>query len=416
MIRVNESFLKLASSTYLFSEVGKKVEEFKKRRGGVEVIRMGIGDVTLPLAPACVDAFRKAVDEMAVKETFRGYGPDYGYDFLRSPIAEIDFRSRGADISPDEVFISDGAKSDTANIQELFAQDIRIALPDPVYPVYVDTNVMAGRTGPFRDGRYSGIIYLDCIEENGYIPDPPKSRVDLIYLCFPNNPTGAVITRDRLSAWVEYARKAKALILYDAAYAAFIRDESIPRSIFEVPGARGVAVEFRSLSKTAGFTGTRCAYTVIPKSCMAWDSEGGAHSLHALWSRRMSTKFNGVSYPVQRAAAAVFSPQGLSETRAQVDSYLGNASIIRERFQAMGFSCVGGKDSPYVWVRTTTDSWSFFDLLLEKAAVVCTPGSGFGKCGEGYVRLSAFNSREKVMEAMDRIQAAGDDVTRFAQG
>ena len=413
MIRVNENYLKLASSSYLFSEVGKKVEEYKKRHGGAEVIRMGIGDVTLPLVPSCVEAFRKAVEEMAVKETFHGYGPDYGYDFLRAPIAEADYRARGVDISPEEIFISDGAKSDTANIQELFAADIRIAVPDPVYPVYVDTNVMAGRTGPFRDGRYSGIIYLDCIEDNGYIPDPPKSRVDLIYLCFPNNPTGAVITRERLSAWVEYARKARALILYDAAYAAFVRDPEIPRSIFEIPGAREVAVEFRSLSKTAGFTGTRCAYTVIPKSCMANDSEGGAHPLHALWSRRMSTKFNGVSYPVQRAAAAVFTPQGLAETRAQVDYYLGNASIIREKLSSMGFACVGGKDSPYVWVKTSADSWSFFDLLLEKASVVCTPGSGFGKCGEGYVRMSAFNSREKVIEGMERIRAAGDAVARF---
>jgi LL-diaminopimelate aminotransferase len=415
MIRVNENYLKLASSSYLFSEVARKVEEFKKRRKNADVIRMGIGDVTLPLAPACVEAFRRGVEEMSMKETFHGYGPEFGYDFLRGPIAEVDFRSRGADISAEEVFISDGAKSDTANIQELFAHDVRIAVPDPVYPVYVDTNVMAGRTGPFRDGRYSGIIYLDCVEENSYIPDPPKSRVDLVYLCFPNNPTGAAITREKLAAWVEYARKARAIILYDAAYVGFIRDESLPRSIFEIPGARETAIEFRSFSKTAGFTGTRCAYTVIPKSCMAYDSEGRGHSLNALWSRRMSTKFNGVSYPVQRAAAAVYTPQGLKETAGQVDYYLGNAALIREKLSSMGFACVGGKDSPYVWVRTSTDSWAFFDLLLETAAVVCTPGSGFGTCGEGYVRISAFNSREKVAKAMSRIIAAGDAVARFAK-
>jgi LL-diaminopimelate aminotransferase len=408
MIRVNENYLKLASSSYLFSEVAKRVEEFRKRRRDVEVIRLGIGDVTLPLTPSCIAAFRQGVEDMSREETFHGYGPDFGYDFLRGPIAEIDYRARGADIAADEVFISDGAKSDTANIQELFAGGIHIAVPDPVYPVYVDTNVMAGRTGPFRDGRYAGIIYLDCTEDNGFVPEPPQSRVDLIYLCFPNNPTGAVITRERLAAWVEYARKAKALILYDAAYAAFIRDETLPQSIFEIPGARDLAVEFRSFSKTAGFTGTRCAFTVIPKSCVAYDAEGRAHSLHALWSRRTATKFNGVSYPVQRAAAAVYTPQGRAEAKAQVDYYLENARIIREKLASMRFPCLGGENSPYIWVKTGTDSWGFFDSLLEYAGVVCTPGTGFGRCGEGYVRISAFNKRDGVKEAMGRILEIGD--------
>jgi LL-diaminopimelate aminotransferase len=405
MIRINENYLKLSSS-YLFSTIARKVEEFRKRRPDVEVLKLGIGDVTLPLPPSCIGAFHAAVDEMAVAETFKGYGPDQGYGFLRGPIAEIDFRARGADISEEEIFISDGSKCDTANIQELFGGASRIALPDPVYPVYVDSNVMAGRTGPFRDGRYGGLIYLDCTEDNGFIPDPPQSRVDLIYLCFPNNPTGACITHEKLREWVEYARKAKALILYDAAYAAFIRDESLPRSIFEIPGARDVAVEFRSFSKTAGFTGTRCAFTVIPKTCMAYDMEGGAHSLHEMWLRRTATKSNGVSYPVQRAAAAVYTPEGQREIRALADYYLANAGIVRGAMKAMGFPCAGGENSPYIWVETGADSWTFFDALLEKTGVVCTPGSGFGKCGDGFVRISAFSSPQTVRAAMERMQGA----------
>jgi LL-diaminopimelate aminotransferase len=405
MIRINENYLKLSSS-YLFSTVAQKVEEFRKRRPGVEVLKLGIGDVTLPLPPSCIRAFHAAVDEMADAKTFRGYGPEQGYGFLRKPISEIDYRARGADIDEDEIFISDGAKCDTANIQELFGNAIRIALPDPVYPVYVDTNVMAGRTGPLRDGRYGGLIYLDCTEDNGFIPDPPQSRVDLIYLCFPNNPTGASITRERLQAWVDYARRAKAVILYDAAYAAFIRDESLPQSIFEIPGAREVAIEFRSFSKTAGFTGTRCAFTVIPKSCVAFDGDGGAHSLRDLWSRRTATKSNGVSYPVQRAAAAAYAPEGQREIRALSDYYLENAKIIRDGMAAMGFPCTGGDNSPYIWVKTGADSWRFFDALLEHAGVVCTPGSGFGKCGDGYVRISAFNSHETVRAAMERFARA----------
>jgi len=402
MIRVNENYSKLVSS-YLFSEVARRVQAFQSSHPDRPIIRLGIGDVTLPLTPAVVSAFQEAVAEMGTEASFKGYGPDHGYDFLRQAVADTDYRARGAEISSDEVFISDGSKCDTANIQELFAPDIRIAIPDPVYPVYVDTNVMAGRTGPFRDGRYGGIIYLDCTEDNGFVPDPPKSRVDLVYLCFPNNPTGAVITRAQLSAWVEYARKSKALILYDAAYVSYIRDESLPQSIFEIPGARECAMEFRSFSKTAGFTGTRCAFTVIPKDCKAADGEGGTHSLHEMWARRMSTKFNGVSYPVQRAAAAVYSAAGRKETRALSDYYLGNARLIRERLGQTGFPCVGGEDSPYIWAQVGMESWKFFDLLLDKAGVVVTPGAGFGTCGEGYVRISAFNSREKVELAMKKM-------------
>jgi LL-diaminopimelate aminotransferase len=408
MIRINPNYPKLSSS-YLFSEISRRVAAFKAQRTEAKVISLGVGDVTLPLTPTIVKAFRQAVEELGSAKSFRGYPPDLGFDFLREAIAENDFKARGADISPDEIAISDGAKSDTANIQELFAGDIRIAIPDPVYPVYVDTNVMAGRTGSYRDGRYSGLIYLDCTEDNGFIPDPPKSRVDLIYLCFPNNPTGAVIDRARLTAWVDYARAAKALILYDAAYVSFIRDESIPCSIYEISGARDCAIEFRSFSKTAGFTGTRCAYTVVPKTCMAWDVDGKEHSLSAMWSRRQSTKLNGVSYPVQRAAAAVFTPEGRKETRGLSDYYLGNARLMRQKMDSLGFSCIGGENSPYVWARVGGDSWSFFDKLLAKAAVVITPGSGFGRCGEGYVRMSAFNTRELTEEAIERIaKVAGE--------
>ncbi len=409
MIRINENYTKLVS-TYLFSEVAHRVESFQKSHPERPIVRLGIGDVTLPLTPAIVAAFREAVAEMGAAPTFRGYAPDLGYDFLRQAVADGDFRGRGAQVSAEEVFISDGSKCDTANIQELFADDIRIAIPDPVYPVYVDTNVMAGRTGPWRDGRYGGVIYLDCVEDNGFVPDPPRSRVDLVYLCFPNNPTGATITRAQLSAWVSYARASKALILYDAAYVSYIRDESVPQSIFEIPGARECAIEFRSFSKTAGFTGTRCAFTVIPKECVAWDAEGEPHSLHELWSRRMATKFNGVSYPVQRAAAAVYTPQGRAETRGLSDYYLGNAKVIRERMTGMGFPCIGGVDSPYIWAQVSMDSWKFFDLLLDKVGVVVTPGAGFGACGEGYVRISAFNSREKVELAMQKMEAVASEL------
>jgi LL-diaminopimelate aminotransferase len=343
---------------------------------------------------------------MARRETFKGYGPDQGYDFLREAIAQHDYATRGCQIEPDEIFVSDGAKCDCGNIQELFAQDIRVAIPDPVYPVYLDTNVMAGRTGPERDGRYEGIVYLDSTPANGYVPAPPAEPADLVYLCFPNNPTGAVATRAQLAAWVDYARRNKAVILYDSAYETFIRDPQLPHSIYELEGAREVAIEIRSFSKTAGFTGTRCAYTVVPKSLVAYDATGAAQSLHRLWYRRQSTKFNGVSYPVQRAAAAIYSAEGKEQTRALADFYLGNARLIREALTRLGFSCVGGENAPYIWANVGRDSWAFFDLLLTKAGVVCTPGAGFGRCGEGHVRISAFNSRENVIAALDRIAAA----------
>jgi LL-diaminopimelate aminotransferase len=405
MIRINENYLKLQSS-YLFSEIAKRVAAFQAAQPGMEIIKLGIGDVTLPLPPACIEAFHRAVDEMAAHDSFKGYGPEQGYPFLREAIAAHDYQSRGADIAADEIFISDGAKCDTGNIQELFATDIKIAIPDPVYPVYLDTNVMAGRTGIFKDGRYGGVVYMPCTEANGYVPQYPDEPVDLIYLCFPNNPTGAAIDAATLKQWVDFAKDRQALILFDAAYEAFIRDAHLPHSIFEIDGAREVAIEFRSFSKTAGFTGTRCAFTVVPRDCRAYDAEGRAHRLHPLWNRRHTTKFNGVSYPVQRAAEAVYSPQGKSQATANIDYYLRNANLIRERMGALGFGLVGGRNAPYVWIKTEKDAWGFFDLLLQRAGVVTTPGTGFGRCGDGYIRISAFNSYEKVEAALDRIVSA----------
>lgn len=402
MIRINENYLKLKPS-YLFSEISRRVAAFQEANPGKAVIRLGIGDVTRALPRVCIEAFHRAADEMASDATFKGYGPEQGYAFLREKIARYDFQARGADIDADEIFISDGAKSDTANIQEIFASDIRIAIPDPVYPVYLDTNVMAGRAGDLSDGRYANILYLDGTQENGFVPDPPAEKVDLVYLCFPNNPTGATITRDQLRAWVDYARHNRALILYDAAYEAFIGDEALPRSIYEIKGAKEVAIEFRSFSKTAGFTGTRCAFTVVPKTCAAYDAAGDAHPLHAFWNRRQSTKMNGVSYPVQKAAEAVYSDEGRGQVREFVGSYMANASLIRKTMEGLGFACTGGENSPYIWIRTGMDSWEFFDMLLTRANVVCTPGAGFGRCGEGYIRISAFNSRENVENALERI-------------
>lgn len=405
MIRMNENYLKLQAS-YLFSEIAKRVSAYQERNPDQKIIRLGIGDVTRALPAACIEALHQAVDEMAQDATFRGYGPEQGYAFLREKIAEHDFRSRGADISADEVFISDGAKCDTGNFQELFALDTRIAVPDPVYPVYVDTNVMAGRTAAWKEGRYEGLVYLESTEANDYVPALPQEKVDVIYLCFPNNPTGRTVTKDQLRPWIEYAQEHRALILYDAAYVAFIRDDSLPQSIYEIAGAQEVAVEFRSFSKTAGFTGTRCAYTVIPRRCKVYDSQGNPHSLHALWDRRHSTKFNGVSYPIQRAAEAVFSPAGQQQSRELSDYYLANAALIRRTLGKLGFQCAGGDHAPYVWVKANMDSWKFFDLLLQKAGVVCTPGAGFGKCGEGYIRFSAFNSHANVELALQRVSEA----------
>jgi LL-diaminopimelate aminotransferase len=405
MIRINEHYLKLQSS-YLFAEIARRVGAFQEANPDKELIKLGIGDVTHALPQACIQALHTAVDEMATDAGFRGYGPEQGYDFLRAAIAENDFQARGAQIAADEVFVSDGAKCDSGNIQEIFATDVTVAIPDPVYPVYVDTNVMAGRSGGAAAGRYEGFVYLEGRRDNGFIPGLPESPVDLIYLCYPNNPTGATITKAQLQEWVDYARENKALILFDAAYEAFIRDDSLPHSIFEVPGAREVAIEFRSFSKTAGFTGTRCAYTVVPKACRAFDKSGEVHSLHGLWNRRHTTKFNSVSYPVQRAAEVVYSPDGQAQTKALIDGYLTNAKLIREKMRALGFECIGGENSPYIWVDGKTDSWAFFDRLLNKAGVVVTPGAGFGRCGEGYIRISAFNSLENVTTAMDRIETA----------
>ncbi len=405
MLKINENYLKLQAS-YLFSDIAKRVAAFQEANPDMDVIKLGIGDVTRPLPGACIEAFHRAVDEMATDSGFRGYGPEQGYPFLREAIAANDFQDRGAEISADEIFVSDGAKCDTGNIQELFSIDARVAIPDPVYPVYLDTNVMAGRTGEFVDGRYQGLVYLDSTKENNYVPDLPAEPVDLIYLCFPNNPTGSTATKGQLQTWVDYARENKALILFDAAYEAFIRDDSLPHSIYEIEGAREVAIEFRSFSKNAGFTGTRCAYTVVPRECMAYDASGSRQPVHPLWNRRHSTKFNGVSYPVQRAAEAVYSEAGKAQIRELVGYYLNNADLIASSVEKLGFSHVGGDNSPYIWIWGERDSWEFFDMLLNRAGVVCTPGAGFGKCGQGYIRLSAFNSYKNVARAMERISNA----------
>lgn len=406
MIKINENYNKLKAS-YLFVDIAKRVNKFTEENPSAEIIRLGIGDVTKALPDACVKAMHDAIDDLASDSTFKGYGPEQGYGFLREVIAKNDFQDRGCDIDADEIFVSDGAKCDTGNIQEIFAQDITVAVPDPVYPVYVDTNVMAGRTGCNVDGRYENLVYLESNAENGFIPEVPENtKMDLIYLCFPNNPTGATATKEQLAAWVKYAKENKAIILFDAAYVAFIRDENLPQSIYEIEGADEVAIEFRSFSKTAGFTGTRCAYTVIPKKLMAYTEVGEAQAVWPLWNRRHSTKFNGVSYPVQKAAEAVYSPEGKEQVKALIDYYLENAKIIRESMTNLGYSCTGGDNSPYIWVETKSDSWEFFDLLLNKAGVVTTPGAGFGNCGEGYIRISAFNSRENVIKAMGKIKEA----------
>ena len=406
MIRINENYQSLQAS-YLFSDIAKRIAAFQKANPGKKLIKLGIGDVTRALPDACIKALHAATDEMASDSTFRGYGPEQGYDFLREAIAKYDFQARGANVQPDEVFVSDGAKCDTGNFQEIFSLDCKVAVTDPVYPVYVDTNVMAGRSGIWNKetGRYDGLVYLDGNRANGFIPALPTQPVDLIYLCFPNNPTGVTATKAQLKQWVDYAKANKALILFDAAYEAFITDDALPHSIYEIEGAREVAVEFRSYSKTAGFTGTRCAYTVVPKECMAYTESGEAVALHALWNRRHTTKFNGVSYPVQRAAEAIYSPEGQAQIKQLVAYYLNNARYIREKMTALGYACIGGDNSPYIWIDGKSDSWVFFDKLLNEAAVVCTPGAGFGKCGEGYIRISAFNSFENVQEAMERVSA-----------
>lgn len=406
MARINAHYQKLAAG-YLFPEISRRVRAVQERHPDARIIRLGIGDVTLPLAESVRAAMHRAIDEMGTPQGFRGYGPEQGYAFLREAIARHDFGARGVDISPDEIFVSDGSKCDSGNIQEIFAGDARVAVPDPVYPVYVDTNVMAGRSGRAdAAGRYEGIVYLPCTEANGFRPEPPPHPVDVAYLCFPNNPTGAVADRETLTRWVRYAKQVGAILLFDAAYEAYISEPDLPHSIFEIPGARDVAIEFRSFSKTAGFTGTRCAYTVVPTHLTGRDGEGNPVEIGALWMRRHTTKFNGVSYPVQVGAAAVYSERGRAETREQIRYYLTNARIILEGLRAAGAKAFGGVNAPYVWVQTPTGmgSWDCFDRLLEHAHVVVTPGAGFGACGEGYFRLSAFGDREQVEEAVERIR------------
>lgn len=407
MFKINDNYLKLPGS-YLFSTIGKKVNAYAAAHPDKKIIRLGIGDVTQPLAPAIISALHGAVDEMGKAETFKGYAPELGYEFLRTAIADNDYKARGCDIGADEIFISDGAKCDSGNIQEIFSVDNKIAVCDPVYPVYVDTNVMAGNTGSSSpDGSYEGLVYLPCTPENNFVPQLPDEHVDLIYLCFPNNPTGAVASRNELLKWVEYARANRAIILYDSAYEAFIQDSSIPRSIFEIPGARDCAIEFRSFSKQGGFTGVRCGYVVIPKELHGYDSEGNKVSISRLWSRRTSTKFNGASYIVQRGAAALFTMEGMAQTAALISHYLGNASLLLNACRQAGMRVWGGKNAPYVWVQCPDglDSWQMFDKMLHEANVVITPGSGFGSRGEGFFRISAFNSRENVDEVCRRIHS-----------
>lgn len=402
MFKINDNFAKLPQS-YLFSDIAKRVAAYTEAHPEQSVIRLGIGDVTRPLAPAVVEAMKQACDEMGAAATFRGYGPEQGYDFLREAIVENDYRARNIDIAPDEIFVSDGAKSDTGNIGDIFGKDNAVAVCDPVYPVYVDTNAMAGRAGELgADGRWSNLIYMPCTEENGFAPALPEKKADMIYLCFPNNPTGASITYEGLKQWVDYALKNGSVILYDSAYEAFIT-EDIPHSIFEIDGAKECAIEFRSFSKTAGFTGTRCGYTVVPKALQC-----NGVSVNALWNRRQTTKFNGVPYIVQRGAEAVYSPEGQAQIRETIAYYLNNAKVIREGLAEAGFTVYGGVNAPYIWLKTPDGmtSWQFFDELINKAGVVGTPGSGFGPSGEGYFRLTSFGSLQNSVAAIERIKEA----------
>lgn len=405
MALVNDHFLKLPDN-YLFADIAKKVNAFKVSHPQARVISLGIGDVTQPLCPAVTEAMHKAVDEMAVKSTFRGYGPEQGYQFLREAIVKNDFLPRGVHLDTSEIFINDGAKSDTGNIQELVRWDNSIGVTDPIYPVYIDSNVMIGRAGVVENGRWSNVIYMPCTEENNFVPQIPDRRVDIIYLCYPNNPTGTVITKDELRKWVNYAIHNDAIIFYDAAYEAYIQNPDIPHSIYEIRGARKVAVEFHSYSKTAGFTGVRCGYTVVPKELTAGTLDGSRRiPLNPLWNRRQCTKFNGTSYISQRAAEATYSPEGREQVRATIGYYMTNAALMRETLLKLGLKVYGGEDAPYLWIKTPDgeDSWQFFDSLLRGANVVCTPGVGFGPSGEGYVRLTAFGEREDCEEAMDRL-------------
>lgn len=406
MVLINENYTKLPGS-YLFSEIARKVNEFKAANPTADVIRLGIGDVTKPLPKASIEAMHKAVDEMASAETFRGYGPEQGYDFLVNKIVENDYKAHGLDIQTDEVFVSDGSKSDTGNIGDILGTDNIVAITDPVYPVYIDTNVMAGRAGDLgTDGKWNKIVYLPCTAENNFVPELPKTKVDIIYLCYPNNPSGTTLTKSELKVWVDYALANKALILFDSAYEAYITEDDVPHSIYEIEGAKKVAIEFRSFSKTAGFTGTRCAYTVVPKDLMAYTSKGDEVSLNKLWNRRHTTKFNGVPYVVQRAAEACYSPEGKKQVKDTIEYYLNNAKIIREGLTEQGLKVYGGINSPYIWVKTPNgmSSWEFFDYLLNELNIVGTPGVGFGPSGEGYLRLTAFGTLENTKEAVKRLK------------
>ena len=402
MVKINDNYLKLPGS-YLFSEVARRIAAYTAAHPQATITKLSIGDVTRPLVPAVTEAMHKAVDEMGTAEGFHGYGPEQGYPFLREAIAQYDYAARGMDIQPDEIFVSDGAKSDCGNIGDIFGVDNVVAVCDPVYPVYVDTNAMAGRAGEYQEelGKWSKLIYMPCVEENGFSPEPPKEKADLIYLCFPNNPTGAVATREQLKVWVDYANRNGSVILYDSAYEAFITREDIPHSIFEIEGARTCAIEFRSFSKTAGFTGNRCAYTVVPK-----ELERGGTKLNTMWNRRQTTKFNGVPYIVQRGAAAIYTPEGRKQIMENIAYYHNNAKIIRDGLTAAGLECFGGVDAPYIWLKTPDHmgSWDFFDLVLDKANVATTPGAGFGPSGEGYIRLTAFGETEATRQAVERIK------------
>ena len=404
MALVNEHFLKLPNN-YLFTDIAKKVNVFKVSHPNTDVISLGIGDVTQPLCPAVVEAMHKAVDELGHKETFRGYGPEQGYAFLREAIVKNDYLPRGIHLDPTEVFVSDGAKSDTGNIQELVRWDNSVGVTDPIYPVYIDSNVMNGRAGIIEDGKWSNVVYFPCTSENNFVPRVPDRRVDIVYLCYPNNPTGTVISKEELRKWVNYAIKNDTLILYDAAYEAYIQDENIPHSIYEIKGARKVAIEFRSFSKTAGFTGVRCGYTVVPKELTAVTLGGERIALNKLWLRRQCTKFNGTSYVSQRAAEATYSPEGKEQVKATIGYYMSNAKLMLDTLKGLGLSVYGGQNAPYIWVKTPDgeSSWRFFEHLLYNANIVCTPGVGFGPSGEGYIRLTAFGSRENCEEAMSRI-------------
>ncbi len=408
MFHINENFTKLPGS-YLFAEIARRVKEYQTSNPGVDLIRLGIGDVTKPLVPAVIKAMHEAVEEMGHQDTFRGYGPDYGYDFLVNAILKNDYESRGIHLAYDEIFVSDGAKCDVGNIQELFSEDTIIAVTDPVYPVYVDSNAMAGRAGQYINGKWDRLVYLPCNAENGFVPELPAQPVDVLYLCYPNNPTGTVLNYAQLKKIVDWAIRNHVLIIFDAAYKAYVTSEHIPLSIYEIEGADQIAIECNSFSKTAGFTGTRCAYTVVPHAVKGATKSGKMVELNDMWKRRMSTKFNGVSYPVQRGAAAVYSDEGKIQIRNVIAEYMQNSKIIREGLEEIGYTVYGGKDAPYIWMKVPDgqDSWTFFDHLLKDANVIGTPGSGFGPSGEGYFRLTAFNTLEATIEAVERIRKNG---------